>query len=153
MRILAWAICIAFLDQAVKAAIRSLFYLGESVPVVPGFFELTYVRNTGAAWGIFRGFNLGLAVLSAVVLVALVIGRRHLWGDSILQRTAGGLLVGGILGNLFDRLRLGYVVDFLHFYRGRWSFPAFNIADSAICVGVFLYLWAAWRSGMRSDEL
>ncbi len=151
MRVLAWAICIAFLDQATKYAVRNLFYVGESFPVIAGFFELTYVRNTGAAWGIFRGFNLGLAVLSAGVLAVLVVWRRHFWGDSSLQRTAAGLIVGGIMGNLYDRLRLGYVVDFLHVYRGGWSFPAFNIADSAICVGVCLYLWSAWWVGMRTE--
>jgi signal peptidase II len=153
MRVLLWAIGIAFLDQATKYGIRVLFALGESVPVIPGLFELTYVRNTGAAWGIFRGFNLGLALLSVIVLSALLIWRRHFWGDSALQRVAGGLIVGGILGNLYDRLRLGYVVDFLHLYHGEWSFPAFNVADSAICVGVILYLWSAWRPlDRRSNE-
>lgn len=146
MLVLVLGILIALADQIVKNWVRFRFYLGESVPVIPGFFELTYVRNTGAAWGLFDGSNVALALFSLVVLILLIVFRRHFVGPFVWQRIALGLMAGGILGNLFDRLRLGYVVDFLHFYRGNYHFPSFNIADAAICTGVFLYLITSFRS-------
>jgi signal peptidase II len=146
MLVLVLGILIALADQFVKEGVRLRFLLGESVPVVPGFFSLTYVRNTGAAWGIFDGANVALALFSLVVLVLLIVFRRHFISSNPLQRIALGFMAGGILGNLFDRLRLGYVVDYLHFYKGGYHFPSFNIADAAICSGVFLYLITSFRS-------
>lgn len=146
MLVLVLGILIALADQIVKVLVRFRFFLGESVPVIPGFFELTYVRNTGAAWGLFDGSNVALALFSLVVLILLIVFRRHFVGSSVWQRVALGFMAGGILGNLFDRLRLGYVVDFLHFYRGNYHFPSFNIADAAICTGVFFYLLTSFRS-------
>lgn len=146
MLVLVLGILIAFADQFVKELVRFRFLPGESIVVIPGFFELTYVRNTGAAWGMFDGFNVALALFSLVVLVLLVVFRRHFSGPHPLQRFALGCMAGGILGNLFDRLRLGYVVDFLHFYRGNYHFPSFNIADAAICIGVFCYFIASFRA-------
>ncbi|MEI7435673.1 MAG: signal peptidase II [bacterium] len=128
------------LDQATKFWIRTAFYHGESWTVVPAFFSLTYVQNTGAAWGIFGGLNGWLAVLSFVLLVLLAIFRRTWLSDSIAHRIVLGGLIGGILGNLADRARLGYVVDFLDFYCRSWHFPAFNVSDAAICISVSLYL-------------
>jgi signal peptidase II len=146
MLVLVLGILIAWADQFVKELVRFRFLLGESVPVIPGFFELTYVRNTGAAWGLFDGSNVALALFSLVVLIMMVVFRRHFIGPHLLQRVALGFMAGGILGNLFDRLRLGYVVDYLHFFRGGYHFPSFNIADAAICSGVCLYLLMSFRS-------
>jgi signal peptidase II len=146
MLVLMLGFLIAAADQVVKELVRRNFYEGESVSVISGFFSLTYVRNTGAAWGMFDGSNVALALFSLAVLILLVVLRRHFIGTSLWQRLALGLMAGGILGNLFDRLRLGYVVDFLHFYRGGYHFPSFNIADAAICTGVFLYLITSFRS-------
>ena len=134
------ALFIILLDQASKEWVRSAFSLHESVPLIPGFFNLTYIRNTGAAWGMFSGQNLALALLALVMLVALVLFRRKLLPPGRLHRVALGLLCGGIVGNLFDRLRLDYVTDFLDFYVGQWHWPAFNIADAAICIGVGIYI-------------
>ncbi len=146
MLVLVLGILISLADQIVKVLVRFRFYPGESRPVIPSFFELTYVRNTGAAWGLFDGSNVALALFSLVVLVLLIVFRRHFVGPSRLQRVALGLMTGGILGNLFDRLRLGYVVDYLHFYYSTYHFPSFNIADAAICTGVFFYLLTSFRS-------
>lgn len=146
MLVLMLGLLIAAADQFVKELVRRHFFVGESLPVIPGFFSLTYVRNTGAAWGMFDGSNVALAIFSLAVLILLVVLRRHFLGPSVWQRLALGLMAGGILGNLFDRLRLGFVVDFLHFYRGGYHFPSFNIADAAICTGVFLYLITSFRS-------
>ena len=146
MLILVLGILIAGADQAVKERIRFLFLPGESVSVWSGFFDLTYVRNTGAAWGLFDGFNIVLALFSLIVLVLMMVFRRHFIGPHRLHRVALGLMAGGILGNLFDRLRLGFVVDYLHFHWRDWHFPSFNIADAAICTGVFFYLLISFKS-------
>ena len=134
------ALFVIVLDQATKEWVRGVFSLHESLPLVPGFFNFTYVRNTGAAWGIFSGQNLALSLLAFVMLVALVLFRRKILPPGKPHRIALGLLCGGIVGNLFDRLRLDYVTDFLDFYYRDWHFPAFNVADSAICIGIGLYL-------------
>ena len=134
------ALLVILFDQATKEWVRGAFSLHESVPVVPGFFHLTYIRNTGAAWGMFSGQNLALAVLAFAMLVALVLFRRQFLPPGRVHRVALGLLCGGIVGNLFDRLRLDYVVDFLDFFHRGWHFPAFNVADSAICIGVAIYV-------------
>ena len=131
---------VVFADQITKFSIVTRFGLGENLPVIQGLFDLRYVRNTGAAWGIFAGHNLPLIILSLVMLVVIFTYRRQFLYDSRLHRVAGGLMTAGIIGNLIDRIRMGYVIDFLDFYTGPKHFPAFNIADSAICVGVSLYI-------------
>ena len=134
------ALCVILLDQAAKEWVRGAFALHESVPLIPGFFSLTYIRNTGAAWGMFSGQNLALSLLAFAMLVALVLFRRKILPPGKPHRVALGLLCGGIVGNLFDRLRLDYVVDYLDFYFRTSHFPAFNVADASICVGVGIYI-------------
>ena len=134
------ALFVIVLDQVSKEWVRGVFSLHESVPLIPGFFNLTYIRNTGAAWGIFSGQNLELSLLAFVMLIVLVLFRRKLLPPGRLYRVVLGLLCGGIVGNLFDRLRLDYVTDYLDFYFRDWHFPAFNVADSAICIAVGIYI-------------
>jgi len=137
-------LCLSFavvvLDQATKHLIRSFLPRVGAVSVIPGLFDLRYVRNTGAAWGIFEGFNQWLVLLSVAMLVFILGWRRHFLPDALVPRIAAGLMIGGIAGNLVDRVRLNYVVDFLDFYWRTHHFPTFNVADSAICTGVGLYL-------------
>jgi signal peptidase II len=144
MLVLLLSVAVVILDQVTKHLITLRFYLGESIPVVPGFFDLAYVRNTGAAWGMLGGFNGLLVALSLAVLVVLIFFRRSFLTDSLIHRLALGLMLGGIVGNLLDRVRLQYVVDFLDFHWQMHHFPAFNVADSAICVGVGLYMISAF---------
>jgi len=134
------ALCVVLLDQASKEWVRGTFSLHESIPLIQDFFNLTYIRNTGAAWGMFSGQTWALSLLALVMLVLLILFRRRILPPGILNRVALGLLSGGIIGNLLDRLRLDYVTDFLDFHVGTWHWPAFNIADSAICIGVGLYV-------------
>ena len=140
MLILCLSFSIAVLDQVTKYLVWRNMALGVSIPVIHGFFNLTYVRNTGAAWGMLTGFNYLLVFMAIAMLVVLIVFRRHFISDSIVHHVAMGLMVAGIVGNLIDRLRLGYVIDFLDFYLGTYHWPAFNIADSAITVGTF---WVA----------
>lgn len=131
------------LDQTTKAWVECFFALGESQPVLP-FFALTYVRNQGAAWGMFQGAQFVLAGFGVVAGVALCLFWRKLFGPHPRVLPVVGLLLSGIVGNVIDRLRLGYVVDFLHFHWNGWHFPCFNVADSAICVAVGLLLLLQW---------
>lgn len=131
---------IVLLDQATKQLIRGRLELHEAIPVITGFFNIRLVTNTGAAWGMFQGAAFWLGIVSAAVLIALTIFRRALIGEGKLNGMVFSLLAGGIAGNLIDRIRLGYVVDFLDFHVGTRHFPAFNVADISICVGVALFM-------------
>jgi signal peptidase II len=105
-------------------------------------------QNTGAAWSLFRGSNAVLTVVAMIALVILVfyLSRHHFDARTISEQIAFGLICGGIVGNLIDRIRIKSVTDFLYFYLGDWSFPAFNVADSAICTGVGLVVLLALKS-------
>ncbi len=146
-RTLAWSVALAAgaADQVSKAAVVRFLQPGEAVTVLPGFFDLTLVMNPGGIFGILRdadgpirSFLFSLVPLAVIVLLvwygrSLPAGRR--W-----SHTALGLILGGAVGNLADRIRLGHVVDFLDAYLGRHHWPAFNLADSGICIGVAMLL-------------
>jgi signal peptidase II len=132
-------------DQLTKVLVERTFTWGESLPVWP-FFSLTYVRNQGAAWGMFQGAHYLLAGFAVVAMVLCIFFWRKLFGESRATFPVGGLLFAGIVGNFIDRVRLGYVVDFLDFHWGTYHFPCFNIADIAICVSVFLMILIQWRT-------
>lgn len=138
------------LDQVTKAWINARLPLGSYGPyagieVIPGFFNLVHVGNTGAAWSMFTGEGFFLAILACVTLLAIYFWRRALGLRARPTQVAFGLLCGGILGNLVDRLLHGHVIDFLDFHFGSYVYPTFNVADSGICVGVILYLWHSLR--------
>jgi signal peptidase II len=136
------------LDQLTKSLIADRLPFGSYGPgrqvvIVPGFFNLVHVGNTGAAWSMFSGQSLGLAVLAFGTLAAIFYWRRSLGLQHPAAQPAFGLLCGGIVGNLVDRLRHGHVIDFLDFHFGGYIYPTFNVADSAIFLGVFWYvLWS-----------
>lgn len=146
-----WALAVAIilLDQITKSLVILSFALNESRPVIPSLFHFTYVRNTGAAWGMLGGFNIALALFSAVVLCLLILFRRSLLGDGPVARCSFALLAGGILGNCLDRVRWFYVVDFLDFFWKDAHFPAFNVADAAIFCGVCLLFFSSWTQSRR----
>ena len=129
-----------------KWLVVSFLELGTSHVLIPDFFNVVHWRNKGAAWGIFQDYNSILAVVSVVTLLVLFRYRRSFQLHRASSRVAIGLIAGGIVGNFIDRIRMGYVVDFLDFQIGRYHWPAFNVADSAICIGVVLYILVSWRS-------
>lgn len=144
------AIAVVGLDQLTKLLVlKCLGYTQEKV-VVTGFFKLVHWANTGAAWSLFRGNNNILALVALVALVVLFFSRRHFDSRTLLGQIAFGLIFGGIVGNLIDRLARGHVIDFLYFFvqhrGGEVGFPAFNVADSAICTGVGLIFILTWRN-------
>lgn len=142
------------LDQLTKAWVLGRLPYGEEQSVVQGFFKLVHWGNTGAAWSLLRGYNDLLALVAILALVLLWWHRHHFELQSLGGQVAFGAVLGGIAGNLLDRLRVGHVIDFLYFYLPRpdgteWGFPAFNVADSAICLGVATLFWLSWRAGAR----
>jgi len=135
------ALVVVVLDQLTKALVVARIGLHESVPVVDGFFALTYVRNTGAAFGLLAGRIESLRVplliaVSVAALVVLIWFLRGLPNDRRVVIAACGAVLGGAVGNLIDRAAYGEVIDFLDVYVGAWHWPAFNVADAAITVGV-----------------
>jgi signal peptidase II len=147
------ALAIFLSDQLTKAVVLKLLDLHEERVVLDGFFKFVHWGNTGAAWSMFRHNNGILAGISAVAVVALWLFRRHFEAHRPAGQLALGLLFGGITGNLLDRLLPSrqHVIDFLYFYvnpraGGEIGFPAFNIADAAICTGVGLLILLSWRT-------
>ena len=141
-----WILPVIVLDQLTKWAVVRWMEAGESIPLIAGCFELCSVRNEGAAWGILHGQRWILLAIAVLMLGLLIQQRREIFKGGWLGRTAFSLLTGGIVGNVIDRLARGQVVDFIHVYwRGIFDFPAFNVADSAICIGAGLYLLLSFR--------
>jgi signal peptidase II len=145
------AAIIAVLDQFTKWLVVHFIGPEESRVVIAGFFELVQVQNTGAAWGMFKDYNFVLTVVSVLAVLALYCFRHSLQLQRRGPRVALGLIAGGIIGNLIDRIRVHHVIDFLYFYVGQYHWPAFNVADSAICVGVGLYIILSWRGDRASQ--
>ena len=152
-RIAGIALAVFALDQFTKFLVLRWLGSGQERVIVDGFFKLVHWGNTGAAWSLFRGNNELLAVVALAALLVLFLSRHHFDTRTLLGQIAFGLIFGGIAGNLTDRLlpaRHG-VIDFIRFYlyqRGgdEIGFPAFNVADSAICTGVGLVFLLTWRS-------
>ncbi|HHT94785.1 MAG TPA: signal peptidase II [Clostridia bacterium] len=132
------SIMIVAADQLSKFFIVSNMQLGDSIKIIDGFLYITHTRNTGAAWGIFGEHTEYLAIFSVVATIALIVLLLY------IKRAFGAfslaLIIGGAVGNAIDRIRLGWVVDFIDAYIFGYDFPAFNVADSAITVGVFLLI-------------
>lgn len=141
---------VAGLDQLSKWYISSTMSLHASYPVIEGFFNITYIRNPGAAFGflanaapLFRSGFLITVSVAAIVMILWYLARDRSVG--VLLTAALALITGGAAGNLIDRVRFGNVVDFLDVYAGTWHWPAFNVADSAISIGAVLLVVEMFR--------
>ena len=131
---------IAALDQWTKHLVRQSLEYGERVVVAPGFFNLVHLRNTGAAWGMLSGQNALLIVFAILILLALLFFHHTLLADTAGRSIILGLLLGGVTGNLIDRVHFGWVTDFIDLHLGGLGhWPSFNIADASICTAVGMY--------------
>ena len=142
---------IVLLDQGTKALVVRSLALHEYVPVIDGLLSLSHVRNRGAAFGLLSDWDIPyqsalLSTLSVLALLAIALYFLRLPATARLPRLALALVLGGAVGNLIDRVRLGYVVDFVHAYWRHHQWPDFNVADSAITVGVTLLVIDILRS-------
>lgn len=143
----ATAAVVFILDQLTKWWISSNMQVGGMISIIDGYIRLRYTHNTGAAFGFWRDGSGIISVFAPIVIAGIVIVFVRLGNPSRLSTLAAGLIVGGALGNLLDRLRLGYVVDFVEVYNPNinwggtiYTFPVFNVGDSGITIGVILIL-------------
>ena len=150
------SIAVIAFDQLTKVWIDSSFLLHARQPVIDGFFDLTLAYNPGAAFSFLadaggwqRWF---FTILATVVTIILVVWLKRLPAHEKLNAAALSLIIGGAVGNLIDRIAYGHVIDFLLLYYQQWSWPAFNVADSAISVGVVLMLLAMFYSSPSQPE-
>jgi len=150
-RIAVIALAVFVLDQFTKWLVLRMLPSYHERIVIDGFFKFVHWGNTGAAWNIFSGNNSTLIVVMLLAFVALFLTRHHFDSHTLIGQVAFGLIFGGIAGNLADRLIRHEVVDFIRFYlqqRGgdEIGFPAFNVADTAICTGVALIFLITWKN-------
>jgi len=148
---------IVLLDQATKVLVQSYVPLFDSVPVIPGLLDLVHIHNAGIAFGIMNdlahplrsAFTTGLALAA---LGAIIYFARQVRPDERLTRVGLSMILGGAVGNLIDRARLGHVVDFIDVYSGDWHFWAFNVADAAISCGAALIFVELFWSGRHASH-
>lgn len=159
-KLLLTALFVLVTDQLSKHWILNNLPLGtywkDSVPppitVIPDFFYIVHIQNKGAAWGMFAGQGLILGLLGIVALIAIAYFRKTLELHKTSMQFAFGMLTGGIIGNMIDRFRFNQVVDFLDFQFPFYRYPAFNVADCGITIGVFIYFVYSFRAS-RKEKL
>ena len=137
---------ICLFDQLTKYfALKKLLY--KSIPVIKGIFHLNLTFNTGAAFGIFKGHNVFFIVFSLIIISFLALNFGAFKNRNLLSRCSVGFIIGGALGNLFDRIRYGFVIDFIDLR----VWPVFNLADTAITIGIFLLILSTFlkRKAMK----
>lgn len=145
-----WLVAIVVLDQLTKIIVDRSMPLHQSTPIIDGLFNLTYVRNTGAAFGIFAGsaeifrrpFLILVSILASVFIIVMM---KRLSEKETGLITGLSFILGGAIGNLIDRVIYGEVIDFLDFYWRNYHWPAFNIADSFITIGVGIMLYRLYK--------
>ena len=142
---------ILLIDRISKTAIRLHFDLGQPVPVIDGAFNITYVQNTGVAFGILDSFSSSfkvvlLCLVASIAAIAVIIFSFRNSPHNRLLQISLGMILAGALGNLFDRIQYRYVIDFLEFHAGNHYWPSFNVADAAITIGVILLAWETFRN-------
>ncbi len=138
---------VILLDQITKAIIMGSMTIHETIEVIPGLFNIVHVRNPGAAFGILKDgggwrtlFLIGISITALVIIVILIVN-----ADAPMVRLSLSLIAGGAGGNLIDRIRFGEVVDFMDFHIGTYHWPAFNVADSVITIGVGMAILLFYR--------
>lgn len=135
------AIVIVLSDQITKFLIKQNFQLNQSIPIIKNIFHLTYIINTGSAFGLFKGLNLFLILFSVIVILVILYNLKKIKNNERLLQFSAGLLMGGTIGNLIDRLSYGAVIDFIDFR----AWPVFNIADSAVTVSIIMLIILLWE--------
>jgi signal peptidase II len=146
------ALIVIAIDQLTKWLVVKNMEYGESIEIVTNFFYLTSHRNQGAAWGILQGKMWFFYIVTIIVIIGLVYYIQKMAKESKLFGIALGLMLGGAIGNFIDRVLRQEVVDFFHFYIINYSFPIFNIADSALCIGVGLLILYMFLEEKRAKE-
>jgi signal peptidase II len=157
-RLIALVLAIVACDQVTKALVADSLGVGQSVPLIPGLVHFTLVRNTGMAFGLLAGTDIPfkaalVTLLSVLAMSAVTYYALKSPQDERLTRIGLTFILGGALGNIIDRVRWGYVVDFVDVFYGDTHWPAFNVADTCICIGVGLLLLDSVKRRDASAEL
>jgi signal peptidase II len=142
---------IIFLDQWIKILVKNSFYPGKSIPIIKNVFHLTYVKNTGAAFGILKDHSNFFIIISVLIIMSIIAFKFYFDNKNRWFNGGLALITGGAIGNLIDRFRLGFVIDYLDFR----IWPVFNLADSAVVIGSFLlimYYWNSEKNGWQKNE-
>ena len=149
--ILIISLIIFFIDQLIKLLISSFLSINESIMIIPNFFNITYVTNSGAAWSILNNHLFIIIMVSIISLLIFIISMNNF---KINKRNtiAFGLIYGGLIGNLFDRLFHGYVIDYFDFKIINYNYPIFNIADMALVCGILLLIIAIFKGEDENDS-
>ena len=140
-------LAVVILDQFSKYIVVENMALGESIPIIEEVFHLTYILNTGAAFGLFANNSLFFIAIAVIVIGIIIWLRREILASPWEVKAGCGLFLGGAIGNLIDRARQGLVIDFFDFR----IWPVFNIADIAICIGVGLIIWNLLKTELKRD--
>ena len=135
------ALLIVLLDQSTKFLVKHHHQLNQSIPIIKNVLHFTYITNTGSAFGLFKGFNIFFVMFSMIVVIVIFYYLKDIKENEKLLQFAVGLLLGGTIGNLIDRIAYGYVIDFIDFR----IWPVFNAADSAVTAGVVLLIVLLWK--------
>ena len=141
-------IFVFFIDQLVKHLVLVNMYFGESIPIIPGIFHITFVLNPGAAFGMMEHQRWIFVAVAMLVVALVLLFYRKLQQERLITRVGAGLLLGGAIGNVADRIQSGLVVDFLDFR----IWPVFNIADIAICGGAAMIILDMWQRRNEDEE-
>ncbi|MFD1735745.1 signal peptidase II [Bacillus salitolerans] len=147
------AFVIIILDQISKWLVVKYMELGESITIIPNLLYLTSHRNRGAAWGILQGQMWFFYIITVIVIIGIIVFIQRLKSTEKLMGTALGLMLGGAIGNFIDRLFRKEVVDFINTYIFTYDFPIFNIADSALVIGVGLFFIHTIMEGKKEKEI
>lgn len=148
MKVVLLAVVVLILDQLSKYVVRVNMELYQSIPVIENIFHITYIRNPGAAFGILAQQTLFFIIITSAVLIGMAVFYRHIINEGPLVQWSMGMVAGGAVGNLIDRVRYGEVVDFFDFR----IWPVFNIADIAIVLGVGLLIIEIFRRPETTED-
>ena len=138
------------IDQIVKILVSNYLILGQTTKIINNFFYLTYVQNTGAAFSILIGYRYILIIITLIFLYYLYKYTKKQTNPNKLAILSHGLLLGGIIGNLIDRIIYGYVIDYLDFMIFNYNFPIFNLADTFIAIGCIILVINSYAKGENS---
>ena len=141
---------VILLDMVSKYIVSRLLIVNESVMIIKNFFNITYVRNTGAAFSIFSGNTFLVMIVSFIIIIGIILYISKNKPSNKMEKVAYSLILGGAIGNFIDRIIYGYVRDFIEIDIFGWDYPIFNLADVFVVVGVILLVIATWRG--RNDR-
>ena len=152
--IIVFTLIFLLIDVLSKLVVSHSFHLNESVKIINNFLDITYVKNTGAAWSIFADKSFIVIILSAIIILAVIVYLYSNRPNMMIEKIAYALILGGAIGNFINRILYGYVIDFIDISIFHYDYPIFNLADCFIVIGVIILVIVTWRccNGNKSSK-